>query len=102
MELDRLPEAYELSGEDRFPKFFRGSFDAAEGLDAYVDTEGFTKGNVFINGFNLGRYWNTAGPQQRLYLPGPLLKKENNEIVVLELENTATDKIHLLDQPKLG
>ncbi len=102
VEMNHLPEAYELSKHERFPKFFRGSFDAEEGLDTYVDTHGFTKGNVFINGFNLGRYWNTAGPQQRLYLPGPLLKKENNEIVVLELENTTTDQIHLLDQPKLG
>lgn len=102
VEMDRLPADYGLSGDERYPKFFRGSFDAAEGLDTYVDTKGFTKGNVFINGFNLGRYWNEAGPQQRLYLPGPLLKKENNEIVVLELENTATDKIQLLDQPKLS
>ena len=102
VEMDRLPADYGLSGNDLYPKFFRGSFDAAEGLDTYVDTAGFTKGNVFINGFNLGRYWNEAGPQQRLYLPGPLLKKENNEIVVLELENTATDKIQLLAQPKLS
>lgn len=102
VEMDRLPADYHLNGSDRYPKFFRGSFDAAEGLDTYVDTAGFTKGNVFINGFNLGRYWNEAGPQQRLYLPGPLLKKENNEIVVLELENTATDKIQLLAQPKLS
>lgn len=102
VEMDRLPADYQLNGNDRYPKFFRGSFDAAEGLDTYVDTAGFTKGNVFINGFNIGRYWNEAGPQQRLYLPGPLLKKENNEIVVLELENTATDKIQLLAQPKLS
>ncbi|WP_255472845.1 glycoside hydrolase family 35 protein [Planomicrobium sp. CPCC 101079] len=102
IELDRLPADYHSSQQERFPKFFRGSFDADECLDTYVDTAGFTKGNVFINGFNLGRYWNTAGPQQRLYLPGPLLKKENNEIVVLELENTTTDKIQLLAQPKLG
>ncbi|WP_255473504.1 glycoside hydrolase family 35 protein [Planomicrobium sp. CPCC 101110] len=102
VELDRLPENYQLSRQERFPKFFRGSFDAEEQLDTYVDTEGFTKGNVFINGFNLGRYWNSAGPQQRLYLPGPLLKKEKNEIVVLELENTTTEQIQLLSQPKLG
>ncbi|MCJ1909930.1 glycoside hydrolase family 35 protein [Planococcus ruber] len=102
VEMDRLPLDYGLSGDERYPKFFRGSFDAAEGLDTYVDTKGFTKGNVFINGFNLGRYWNEAGPQQRLYLPGPLLKKEGNEIVVLELENTATGKIQLLAQPKLS
>ncbi|MFP3322419.1 beta-galactosidase [Planococcus sp. SIMBA_160] len=102
VELEQLPQSYGAGEDPRFPKFFRGSFDAEEGLDTYVDTHGFTKGNVFINGFNLGRYWNTAGPQQRLYLPGPLLKKQHNEIVVLELEHTTTDQIQLLDEPKLS
>lgn len=42
---------------------------------------------IWINSFNLGRYW-FVGPQQTLYLPGPLLKfsPEVNIIVVLELE----------------
>jgi beta-galactosidase len=40
------------------------------------------KGNVWVNGFNLGRYWVTEGPQKRLYLPGPLLKKGKNEILL--------------------
>ena len=102
IEMDRLPEIYGNSQQERFPKFFRGTFDTEEGLDTYVDTEGFTKGNVFINGFNLGRFWNAAGPQQRLYLPGPLLKNKNNEIVVLELENTTVNQIQLLGHPKLG
>lgn len=101
IELERLPENYSDGNEHRFPKFFRGSFDVDEVCDTYVDTHGFTKGNVFINGFNLGRYWNSAGPQQRLYLPGPLIKKGNNEIVVLELEHTNIDKVQLLNEPKL-
>lgn len=58
--------------------------------------DGFTKGYVFVNGKALGRYWN-VGPQRTLYLPGVWLK-EDNEIVVLELESykylsvTITDK----------
>lgn len=102
LELDRLPDNFHPGQDGRYPKFYRGYFNAEETFDTYVDTEGFTKGNVFINGFNLGRYWNTAGPQQRLYLPGPLLNKGKNELVVLELEYTTTDKIQLLNQPKLG
>lgn len=39
---------------------------------------------VFINGFNLGRYWK-VGPQLSLYVPYPLLKEGNNEIIVFEL-----------------
>ncbi len=37
------------------------------------------KGLVFVNGFNLGRYWD-AGPQRTLYVPGPLLQRGFNEV----------------------
>ncbi|SDJ97222.1 glycoside hydrolase family 35 protein [Sediminibacillus albus] len=102
IELDRLPEDYQPNGDNRYPKFFRGTFDADGLHDTFIDSTGFTKGNIFINGFNLGRYWNTAGPQQRLYLPGPLLKEKDNELVILELEHTDTDEVRLLDEHKLG
>jgi beta-galactosidase len=42
------------------------------------------KGYLFVNGINLGRYWN-KGPQQKVFLPGVWLKKGVNEVVVLEL-----------------
>ena len=86
IDAETLPEIYEGENDNRFPKFFRGSFDVTNIHDIFVDLEGWSKGNVFINGFNLGRYWNTVGPQKTLYLPGPLLKEGQNEIVVLELE----------------
>ncbi|MGM0920360.1 MAG: glycoside hydrolase family 35 protein [Bacillota bacterium] len=101
IELDVLPSDYSGVTEERFPKFFQGTFDAVGLHDTFVDTEGFTKGNVFINGFNLGRYWST-GPQRTLYLPGPLLKEKDNTITVLELEGTTTEKITLVGRPKLG
>jgi beta-galactosidase len=44
--------------------------------------ESWQKGYVFVNGVNLGRYWN-KGPQQKLFLPGVWLKKGENEVVVL-------------------
>ena len=34
---------------------------------------------MFINGFNIGRYWN-RGPQKTLYVPAPLLKSGKNEV----------------------
>ena len=54
-----------------------------------------------MNGFNLGRYWE-IGPQETLYLPGPLLKKGDNEIVVFELHGTKSRDINLIDTHKLG
>lgn len=43
---------------------------------------------IWINGFNLGRYWPIVGPQVTLYLPSPLLKPypETNTFIVFELE----------------
>ena len=55
--------------------FLKGTFKAGKG-ECFVDMSGFTKGYVFVNGFNLGRYWD-IGPQKALYLPGALLKEEN-------------------------
>ena len=63
--------------------------------------EGFGKGCVFINGFNLGRFWE-IGPQRTLYVPGPLLKRGINEIIVFETEGTYRKTVTLQDQPDLG
>jgi beta-galactosidase len=41
----------------------------------------YGKGYIWINGRNLGRYWN-KGPQLKLFCPGVWLKK-NNEIIIL-------------------
>lgn len=79
-----------------YPKFLKGEFDAELGKDCFVDMEGFTKGCVFVNGFNLGRYWN-IGPQRTLYLSGAILK-ETNEIVILEQEKTEASTILISDK----
>lgn len=48
--------------------------------------EDWGKGIVFINGINIGRYWQ-VGPQQTLFVPGVWLKKGVNEIVIFEQLN---------------
>ncbi|MBQ2754514.1 MAG: beta-galactosidase [Clostridia bacterium] len=58
------------------PAFYKGNFKAKPDTDTFLDMRNFNKGFVFVNGFNLGRYWN-AGPQYTLYVPGELLKEEN-------------------------
>ncbi len=86
---------------DKEPAFYKFELEIEEPADTFVDTKGFAKGNVFVNGFNLGRYWE-IGPQKRLYLPAPLLKKGKNEIVVFETEGRAADSITLTDIQDLG
>ncbi|NEE58665.1 beta-galactosidase, partial [Streptomyces sp. SID8455] len=55
---------------------FRGTFTGAgtEGVGhAGLRLPGWTRGFVWVNGFCLGRYW-SAGPQETLYVPGPVLR----------------------------
>lgn len=54
--------------------------------DTFVELKEFEKGIVIVNGHNLGRYWNSAGPQHRLYLPKFWLHQGVNEILVFEEE----------------
>ena len=62
---------------------------------------GFKKGCVFINGFNLGRYWE-IGPQGTLYLPKGLLKETGNELIVFEQEGTDRESVQIIDHPILS
>ena len=64
--------------------FFKGNFDLNEPGDTYIDMTNYQKGVVWVNGHNLGRYWNT-GPQFHLYCPANFLKKGKNEVIVFDL-----------------
>lgn len=69
--------------------FYKGTFTLNNIGDTFFDMSKYTRGIVYINGHNLGRYWN-VGPQQKLYCPATWLKKGNNEITVFDmLQNTA-------------
>lgn len=49
------------------------------------------KGVIFINGFNIGRYWPLVGPQITLYVPKELLRPSNNSVILVELQRTSKD-----------
>ncbi|MEU6823167.1 beta-galactosidase family protein [Streptomyces atriruber] len=72
------------AGEGR-PGLYRGTVEVDSPGDAALELPGWTRGFVWVNGFNLGRYW-SAGPQTTLYVPGPVLRAGANEVWVLELE----------------
>ncbi|MFC0181827.1 hypothetical protein ACFFJX_04375 [Pseudarcicella hirudinis] len=72
--------------------FFKGSFDLPETGDTYLDMSNWKKGIVWVNGRNLGRYWE-KGPQKRLYCPGVWLKKGKNEVVVFDLHQTEGNQV---------
>ena len=82
--LDNVEKLDFSKGSTAVPVFLKGRFKAQPNKSCFVHTDNFKKGYVFVNGFNLGRYW-SVGPQKSLYIPGALLKEEN-EIVLLELD----------------
>lgn len=87
------------------PAFYSAKFQALGLLgDTFLYLPGWTKGQVWINGFNLGRYWTMRGPQQTLYVPRPLLFGSSiNKITLLELEDVPHDpQIQFLDKPILN
>ena len=72
--------------------FFRGTFNVEDPADTFIDMTNFIKGFVWINGNNLGRYWE-IGPQQRLYCPASWLRKGENEVIVFDLRKTSGSTI---------
>ncbi|MGI8950415.1 MAG: beta-galactosidase [Chitinophagaceae bacterium] len=91
--LDKQPDLSSYANKyiKNHPVFYEGSFALSKTGDTFLDMRSWGKGIVFINGYNLGRYWN-AGPQQTLYMPGCWLKKGVNNIVIFEQQNTAEQK----------
>lgn len=99
--LEKLP-GLRFTGTERYPKFYRGYFQAPAQDECFVDLEHFTKGMVWVNGFCLGRFW-SKGPQKTLYLPGALLHLgKMNEITVLELVHSTKEVLRLTDTHDLG
>ncbi|KFQ72198.1 Beta-galactosidase, partial [Phaethon lepturus] len=76
------------------PTFYTGRLSIPGGIpdlpqDTYVKFPSWTKGQIWINGFNLGRYWPARGPQLTLFVPRNILvSSAPNNITVLELERS--------------
>ncbi|KAL5579481.1 hypothetical protein UlMin_011923 [Ulmus minor] len=72
------------------PAFYTGQFniDKEDQIkDTFISFNGWTKGIVIVNNFNVGRFWPSKGPQCNLYVPAPILKQGENVVIVFELES---------------
>lgn len=96
--LDKLK--YSSSVKKDEPIFLKGSFKTDSKADCFVHLDGFNRGCVYINGFNLGRFWK-VGPQKSLYIPGTLLKDEN-EIIVFNIGGYSKPTVSITDKHNLG
>ena len=81
--------------------YYRGYFNLKKVGDTFLNLEQWGKGQVYVNGHALGRFWR-IGPQQTLYLPGCWLKKGRNEIIVMDIVGPKAPVIWGQDQPELN
>ncbi len=99
-DLSALPFSTARADAATGPTFYRGTFDLSKTGDTFLDMRSMKKGIVWINGHNLGRFWN-IGPQQALYVPGPWLKSGKNAVVVFDLTSQPGSKLNGLRSPLL-
>jgi len=81
--------------------FYQGDFEVDAIADTFLRIPHGVRGVCWINGFNLGRYWE-IGPQRTLYVPAPVLKRGENVITVFEVHGMSRNFVRLEDFHDLG
>jgi beta-galactosidase len=79
------------------PAFYRAEFTTDRPADTFLDTRGWDRGAVWVNGHALGRFWD-IGPQLTMCLPGAWQHRGKNEIVVFDF--MAPDHLTIAGVPK--
>nr|CAD7392463.1 unnamed protein product [Timema cristinae] len=89
--LSSLTNWEDFDGISYNPTLYRATLDiSGNPKDTFINMSAWGKGNVFINNFNLGRYF-SAGPALTLYIPAPLLRKGQNEVTKVKKFTTLFD-----------
>lgn len=83
------------------PAFYKGTLHVDKVADTFLKPGGFTKGFILVNGRNIGRYYNAAGPQKTLYIPACYLQEGENEIVVFDSDGAKELSTESLSIPEL-
>ena len=94
------PEAIDFTKEwhEDQPAFYAFDVELKALKDTYLDLTHFGKGVVFVNGVNIGRFWD-VGPTLSLYIPHGLLRIGNNRIIIFETEGKYSKFIDLVHKP---
>lgn len=72
-------------------RFINNKIEPEKGI--YILLSNWNKGIIFINGFNLGRYWK-IGPLNTIFIPQFLLNNGINELLIFELHKIKNDYIY--------
>ncbi|WP_291292552.1 beta-galactosidase family protein [Enterococcus sp.] len=80
------------------PAFYKATIVLDQVGNTFLDCSSFGKGVVFVNGQNMGRYWN-EGPVKTLYIPDYFWQKGANEVIVFETEGIPIDELCFRQSP---
>ncbi len=83
---------------DCLPSFYKFQPDLNSLGDTFIDCSNYGKGSIFVNGNNLGRYWQ-RGPIHYLYCPKGFLKEGVNEVIIFETEGCVIRELIFCDHP---
>ena len=77
--------------------------------DCYLRMKDFNKGQVYLNRHNLGRFWQSKGPQKTLFVPKDFLLVGVNNLLVVALDDYPSKiqqrnnpQFEFVDSPDLG
>jgi beta-galactosidase len=83
---DKVSNFRASDAPQRGPTFYRGTFTLEQLGGTFLDMRNWSMGTVWVNGHNLGRFWDRGGLRS-LFLPRQWLRRGRNEIIVLELHD---------------
>ncbi len=96
-----IGERTQMADAGTLPGAWTADFELEATSDLFLDTQSWSKGYAFVNGFFLGRYWRN-GPTRTLFVPGPATRAGENRLVVLELERVLEPVARFVSELSLG
>jgi beta-galactosidase len=96
--MSRAPQFHRDTSSTAAPTVYRGEFTVASPGDTWIDTRGWGKGAIWVNGHAIGRFWD-IGPQLSNFVPGAWLRKGKNEVIVFDLATPARQTLSGVTAP---
>jgi hypothetical protein len=75
-----------IAGQSFTPAFYEAGFPMPEGEQpVFLAMGDMQKGQLYLNGHNIGRFWQVGGVNTRYYLPREWMNEENQLVIFEEL-----------------
>lgn len=81
-----------------------GLFSVSYLTDSFLRLDDFDKGQVYLNGVNLGRFWQSQGPQKTMFVPKSCVRIGINALEIISLSDLEykVRNVKFIKEPILG